>query len=379
VDPVEQDAFRRHLGLATAAVRARVVPSRARAATGHWKIWLNFCATLHIDPYLQETIAGFDGIPFLQVFAMRYRLGDIAPSGNAVRARTVEDALRSVAQEMAAVGAPDPRLNTFGKIDFRLTSLWRCWKQTDPPPHRVKPVPLKVLRRLTELALTADRAPLLAVVDMIIVAFFFLLRPGEYTGSSSNTTPFALKDTQLFIGRERIAPAQYSEPLFDLADFVTLEFTTQKNGVRGEVIGLGCTGDYFSPVKALQRRIRHLLEHDASPDTPLASYFTAGRWHRITPSQITTALRSTVATFDPNTLGFNPKDVSARSLRAAGAMALLCAHVDTDIIRLVGRWRSDEMLRYLHVQAEPIMRDFSKRMVAEGDFNLLPNSLVPMA
>ena len=35
-------------------------------------------------------------------------------------------------------------------------------------------------------------------------------------------------------------------------------------------------------------------------------------------------------------------------------MTLLCAKVDTDQIRLIGRWRSDEMLQYLHVQAEPI-------------------------
>jgi hypothetical protein len=59
-------------------------------------------------------------------------------------------------------------------------------------------------------------------------------------------------------------------------------------------------------------------------------------------------------------------------------MALLCAHVDTDIIRLLGRWRSDEMLRYLHVQAEPVMRDFSRRMLSGGTFTLLPNQDVPI-
>jgi hypothetical protein len=59
-------------------------------------------------------------------------------------------------------------------------------------------------------------------------------------------------------------------------------------------------------------------------------------------------------------------------------MALLCAHVDTDVIRLLGRWRSDEMLRYLHVQAEPIMRDFLQRMLAGGAFTLLPNQDVPI-
>jgi hypothetical protein len=59
-------------------------------------------------------------------------------------------------------------------------------------------------------------------------------------------------------------------------------------------------------------------------------------------------------------------------------MALLCAQVDTNVIRLLGRWRSDEMLRYLTVQAAPVMRDFSSRMLNHGSFTLLPNSDVPM-
>ena len=66
-----------------------------------------------------------------------------------------------------------------------------------------------------------------------------------------------------------------------------------------------------------------------------------------------------------------PNEVSARSLRSAGAMALLCAHVDSDTIRLLGRWRSDEMLRYLHVQAQPIMHQFSQRMLHAGSYTML--------
>ena len=58
-------------------------------------------------------------------------------------------------------------------------------------------------------------------------------------------------------------------------------------------------------------------------------------------------------------------------------MALLCAKVDPDVIQLLGRWRSDEMLRYLHVQAEPIMRHFARKMVTDGDYVLLPNQAVP--
>ena len=58
-------------------------------------------------------------------------------------------------------------------------------------------------------------------------------------------------------------------------------------------------------------------------------------------------------------------------------MALLFSGIDTDIIRLIGRWRSDEMLRYLHLQAEPLMRGFSKRMVTHGNYSMLPGQHVP--
>jgi hypothetical protein len=47
-------------------------------------------------------------------------------------------------------------------------------------------------------------------------------------------------------------------------------------------------------------------------------------------------------------------------------MALLCAKVNTDLIQLLGRWRSDIMLRYLYVQAQPVMRNFARLMVQGG-------------
>jgi hypothetical protein len=54
-------------------------------------------------------------------------------------------------------------------------------------------------------------------------------------------------------------------------------------------------------------------------------------------------------------------------------MALLCARVDTDTIRLLDRWRSDEMLRYLHVQAIPLVAPLANQMLRQGSYTLLPN------
>jgi hypothetical protein len=54
-------------------------------------------------------------------------------------------------------------------------------------------------------------------------------------------------------------------------------------------------------------------------------------------------------------------------------MALLCAGIDSERIRLIGRWRSDEIYRYLHVQAQPVMTGLSAAMLCGGSFHLMPH------
>ena len=122
--------------------------------------------------------------------------------------------------------------------------------------------------------------------------------------------------------------------------------------------------------------------NNAPPATPLSHFFHRGKWTFVLPADITLILRNAVAVMGQS-VGFNKEDISARSLRAAGAMALLCANIDHDRIKLVGRWRSDEMLRYLHVQAAPVMKHFARAMITDGGFSLIPgrsvaNPLVPL-
>ena len=56
---------------------------------------------------------------------------------------------------------------------------------------------------------------------------------------------------------------------------------------------------------------------------------------------ITAHIKATVKLLAGTYLGFTHIYVYARSLQAADAMALLYSSVDTDIICLIGRWRSD--------------------------------------
>ena len=374
LDPVTRDHFRRDHELAQATVRSGVTIARTKTGDAHWRRWTTFCHGLAVDPLLTDVP---DAISLLQVFAYRYRSGTLPSQRQPVRARTVEDALRGVAQTLTGLGYPDPRHTAHGKLDFRLQRMFAAFGKQDPPPIRVKPVPVQVIRRLMTVAHAAPEPGNLAIADMCCIAFFFLLRPGEYTISPSESTPFRICDVQFQLGSRRLHPTLATDNDIRNATFATLTFTSQKNGVRGEVIGLARSGNpLLCPVLSLCNRVLHARAHHADSGDPLARYFSLGRWHNVVSSDITTALQQAVIFLGPS-LGFLPSDISARSLRAAGAMALLAAKVDTDMIRLVGRWRSDEMLRYLHVQAEPTMRDYSSRMVQHGTFVLHPNDLVP--
>ena len=89
----------------------------------------------------------------------------------------------------------------------------------------------------------------------------------------------------------------------------------------------------------------------------------------LTSSRIRAALLSFLDTT------YTLPDVSVRLTRAGGTMALLlCAGIESDRIR-VGRWRSDEMYRYLHVQAQPavLMNGLAAAMFHGGSFRLMPS------
>ena len=189
------------------------------------------------------------------------------------------------------------------------------------------------------MAAASNDLDLQDVTDMIIIAFFFLLRPGEYTGTKSDSSPFRLSYVTFSVGCMVFDTATTTDNELTTATFVRLVFTKQKNGVRGEKIGHGATGDplLFSK-EALRRQGAHLRQLGAPADTPLARFKTPmGRWTNVIPTMITSHLKATVKLLAGTHLGFTYEYVSARSLQAAGAMALLNSGVDTDIISLIGR------------------------------------------
>ena len=245
----------------------------------------------------------------------------------------------------------------------------------DPPSKRVKPLPIQLLHHAQALVDAAPDAEKQATMDMAWIGYYHLLRPGEYCKSRDNK-PLRLLDVGLCIGNHALDPCTCPLDDIDRANHSSFEFQDQKNWNKGEIIAHTISGHMIAcPTRAIARRVRALRENFAPPGTPLCSYKRNGHWTPFTSTHITKILQIS-ATLAPQ-LGISPADITARSLRAGGAMALLCGCVDPSLIKLVGRWKSEAMFRYLYAQALPLIRNLASTMLEHGTFTLAPGASTP--
>mmetsp|Transcript_16305 Transcript_16305/g.24674 ORF Transcript_16305/g.24674 Transcript_16305/m.24674 type:complete len:168 (+) Transcript_16305:719-1222(+) len=164
--------------------------SRAKANDSSFLCWKEFCAELYVNPFLSNVDKP---IIFLQVFAQRYRTGEIAPQQKRVQSCTVEQQLRAVAQTLQSVGLPDHPNDAQGKIDFRLQRQLQGYKCQDSPTRRVKPLPILVIRQIATLSPSSQNPASLTILHLITIAFYFLLQPGDYKNSTADTHPSVCK------------------------------------------------------------------------------------------------------------------------------------------------------------------------------------------
>ena len=159
-----------------------------------------FCRWLQISPNLKDIE---DPISFLQIFADRVRAGLLSTQGQLIKKRSVEQYLLSVGQIFASVGSNDPQHNQVGKLYFLLGRQLASYKKNDSTSTIVWPLDVIFIQALDTAA--QSTTPInIAISDLTWVAFFFLLRPGEYCRGGTNTSQhsFRLKDFQFFIGQQ---------------------------------------------------------------------------------------------------------------------------------------------------------------------------------
>ena len=389
--PTARTAARFEADVRTALETAsKATTGKTRKAKGsYFAKWVDFCKELGHDPALSKLQDADKRLTYLLVFGLRYRLR-AGRGGKPVRADSVAKALAAVGQGMVDMGQPDPRKPIPGGKEYYplLADFLGALRKQDDPAYRVYPANVTILRALVDV-LDTEHAIYgwmnEHIIDLIIVAFFWLLRPAEYLNEpdqsdDSRSQAFRFRDIQLNVGG-----VVYSAPDAPLNDANSIQdirhawltFTDQKNANKGERIGHAATQDrFFCGAKALGRIARRFKRQGAKPDTPIAMHYNQGdhRWYRTKAQHVTNALRHAAIAVQPTT-GIDPDQLSARSLRPGGATALMMAGIDKDNIALMGRWRSDAMLQYLRVQVATHTKNYAQQMLDNGSYTFAPDAL----
>jgi hypothetical protein len=224
-----------------------------------------------------------------------------------------------------------------------------------------------------------------AIADLSLIAFFYLLRVGEYTAprfvNNNGRTVRATRTVQFTVGnvgffkKGKILPRSSPLNILLTADQCTLKITNQKNGRMGETITHETVlNETHGPVTALARRVHHILSNGGSEENIISDFFHEdGTWHTITSTQMRTGVRQAVKQMTLHKNGIDVDLIGVHSLRAGGAMALKLQGVSDTIIQKQGRWTSMTFLQYIHNQIAYLTKDLSTKMHTKLTFCNIAN------
>jgi hypothetical protein len=214
-----------------------------------------------------------------------------------------------------------------------------------------------------------------ATADLICIAFYFLLRVGEYTTKTkrkmkTRTRQFRMKDLTFFkydsTGALQPMPRDAADSEILHADAATLRISNQKNGHAGACVH-HCAlvnSTMACPIKALGRRYVHIRQHTNNTKAFLCTFYDEAGMGSVTDNQIRYTVKYTAKELNYDKRGIPIDRVDTHSLRSGGACALKLAGHDNVEIRKMGRWkpRSNAFLEYIQQQLSTFSKDMANNM-----------------
>ncbi len=340
----------------------------------YWRHWTAYVTPLGLDPLLRD-VAHAHQIRALTGFAGRVRTGFYG-RGRQITAPVVNSALTAVGTAIALATGTNPTKmqGAQDKLVPRISQMLEGFGKTDPPTMKKLPIGIDIPEYISVCSLRpAASTHNKAVADLILIAFYFLLRVGKYTvkgakTSTKQTVQFRLQDTTFFahdtLGRLHQLPQNAPLHVILEAHSVTLKLDNQKNGWKGVCIHQECNGDmYHCPVRALGRRFVRIRENTSDLSTFLSAYFpTTGNKRDVTDKDISTMLKlAAVALKYPALRGIPIDQIDTHSLRSGGANALALNGYSDREIQKMGRWRSQTFKYILEKSLTPSPRGCPKR------------------
>ena len=232
-------------------------------------------------------------------------------------------------------------------------------------------VPVSVPEAAHEIAYLSNDPKLHAIGDLTTIAFYYLLRSGEYTKPrrvkrngkmvrATRTVQFAVKDIGFWKDGKVLSRTSPLSLLLQ-ADAATMKISNQKNGRTGQTLHHESTGPKGA-VAALARRVHHILSSGGTDSNIICDVFKDSAWTSVESSDIVRAVRAASKALKLHEAGIDPDMIGAHSLRAGGAMALKIMGYSDSTIQKFGRWTSDTWQMYIHSQISKLYEGVAQKM-----------------
>jgi hypothetical protein len=255
-------------------------------------------------------------------------------------------------------------------LTAELKNLFKSWHNEDPPPERCAAIVAEHLRFIHDWAIKTDNNFKLHQFHLLAGAFFFGLRPGEhsYVPDRGKTKLLCVEDFAFLDKNKYPIPLETITP-DSKAEFVSFTIRNQKNGVKQDTRTHRKTTDpLLCPVRHWAHVVHHIIRNSPKGKKEAINFFaqknasdTKTVVYHITSQDHTKLLRET-CTISPKSFGYQPHEISARSIRAGMAMALFLGKCSGEEIRLLGRWRSMAYLDYIRPKMTESFSDASNKM-----------------
>jgi len=368
----EKDTWTRLFHSVNRDTKAGVVEATANTRERYWRHWLDFIPA-SIDPHLQN-VDEQEKLMVLQAFARRTREGAFG-RGKQVKTGSVQTAIGAIAKTVELAGNPNP-LHKPGTTNYyaALAQQTETYKREDPATEKQLAVPVDVPNHVFLATRTGRNSKEKAIGELTLIAFYFLLRVGEYTYHGTGkrrTQQFRLGDIKFFTANTMVPLEQLKQHAQGIT-LVSMTIDNQKNGQRGQTLSHHAvnTDTACCPVQALVSRTIDMLAMGATADTLICAFknVKSMAWQFVRSTDIVKAVQNSVYALGLTEKGgYTLKQVGSHSLRAGGVMALyLTKHSPMEIQR-AGRWTSNTFMEYIHSQL-----DVSSKGLAQAMSTIIP-------
>ena len=269
------------------------------------------------------------------------------------------------------------------KLLPRLAQTMDGWRKHDPATSKKLPIGVDIPEWIANEGRRRRCEKMMATGDLTLIAFYYLLRVGEYTvkgtrNESKQTQQFRCKDVTFFArdqhGQLRQLGRRACDTAFLGAASATLRIRNQKNGWKNVCINQETNGQaYCCGLKALARQYIHIRDNttcfEEAQETFLSAYWEAGKRRNITNKDVSGYLKEAAEALNYHeTRGIHPNNIDTHSLRAGGANALaLSGYSDSQIMKM-GRWRSSTFMEYIRDELSEYSKGMATKMSRKFTF-----------